>query len=108
MYDSAKVSFASVDEMRCRPDKILVMVRSLMPSQRRPQARSHRAVAAMRSILPPSSSRECAASAHPQPIVASRDAMNDETNPPGFRGEMAKAAAPYVHSKAPVLSLKAS
>jgi hypothetical protein len=27
--------------------------------------------------------------------------MRDEEYPPGFRGEMAKAAAPYVHSKAP-------
>jgi hypothetical protein len=35
------------------------------------------------------------------PLEFMLDAMNDESYLPGFRGEMAKAAAPFVHSKAP-------
>jgi hypothetical protein len=35
------------------------------------------------------------------PLDVMLDFMRDETNPPGFRGEMAKAAAVYCHSKAP-------
>jgi hypothetical protein len=33
------------------------------------------------------------------PLEVMLEFMRDEENPPGFRGEMAKAAAPYVHSK---------
>jgi hypothetical protein len=35
------------------------------------------------------------------PLEFMLDAMNNESYPPGFRGEMAEAAAPFVHSKAP-------
>ncbi len=35
------------------------------------------------------------------PLDVMLEFMRDETNPPGFRGEMAKAAAVYCHSKAP-------
>jgi hypothetical protein len=35
------------------------------------------------------------------PLEVMLEFMRDIDNPPGFRGEMAKAAAPYVHSKAP-------
>jgi hypothetical protein len=35
------------------------------------------------------------------PLGVMLEFMRDPANPPGFRGEMAKAAAPYVYSKAP-------